>query len=358
MRVLQLIDTLNTGGAERMAVNFANMLSTQIKGSYLCATRAEGLLKASVLKEVSYLFLNKKSTLDFKAIKKLSRYIIENKIDVIHAHATSFFLATLMKLLNPKLIVIWHDHYGNSEFLEQRPRFVLKKCSKFFNHVFTVNKTLEAWDRQNLLVKKVTFLSNFVSPDTNLAITKLQGMSEKRMVCLANLRPQKDHLNLLKAFEIVVENHQDWTLHLVGKDFEDDYAKGVKNHIFEHQLDQKVFIYGSCKDVSQILQSCDLGVLSSKSEGLPLALLEYGMAGLPVVATNVGDCNKVIASTDDGILVAPENHEALAFAMLNLIENESLRQQLAENLKHKVQNDFSAKKAIKSVIEVYKSYKK
>lgn len=358
MRVLQLIDTLNPGGAERMAVNFANKLSTQIEGSFLCATREEGLLKESVSKKVSYVFLNKTATLDFKAIKKLNRYINDHQIDVIHAHASSFFLGTLMKLQNPKLILIWHDHYGNSEFLEQRPRFVLKTCSKFFNHVFTVNKKLEIWDQQNLLTKNITCLPNFATPDGNLATTKLQGESGKRIVCLANLRPQKDHINLLKAFQKIQEKHNNWTLHLVGKDFKDDYAKAVKNHIFEHKLEQKVFVYGSCKDITHLLKACDVGVLSSKSEGLPLALLEYGLAGLPVVATMVGDCEKVIASNEEGLLVAPENEDALAQAIIALIENENLRQQLAENLKQKVLKEFSVTKAIKTVTAVYNSYKK
>jgi len=63
MRVLQLIDSLEAGGAERVAVNYANGLLNRIDGSYLCVTRAEGLLKSSVNNAVGYLFLNKKATI-------------------------------------------------------------------------------------------------------------------------------------------------------------------------------------------------------------------------------------------------------------------------------------------------------
>ena len=60
MRVLQLIDSLDAGGAERMAVTIANSLAETGVASYLCSTRHEGLLKASLLPSVNYFFLQNK----------------------------------------------------------------------------------------------------------------------------------------------------------------------------------------------------------------------------------------------------------------------------------------------------------
>nr|HMQ43616.1 glycosyltransferase [Mariniflexile sp.] len=194
MNVLQLIDSLNAGGAERVAVNYANALVSHIKTSHLCATREEGVLKDSLSKNVSYLFLNKQSTFDLKAIKTLHAFIKNNKIDLIHAHGSSFFIATLVKILNPKLKLIWHDHYGKSEFLNERPKFILKWCLKLFNHGFVVNKKLENWSVQVLNIKSVSYLPNFAIVNDTKSITELKGDNNKRIVCLANLRPQKDHL--------------------------------------------------------------------------------------------------------------------------------------------------------------------
>ena len=72
MKVLQLIDSLNSGGAERVAVNFANALVNKIEKSYLCTTRQEGVLKLNLNSQVGYLFLQKRSVIDFKAIKLLN----------------------------------------------------------------------------------------------------------------------------------------------------------------------------------------------------------------------------------------------------------------------------------------------
>ncbi len=69
MRVLQLIDSLRSGGAERMSVNYANALARRMDGSYLCCTRKEGLLKKQLAPEVGYLFLNRQGTLDLKAFQ-------------------------------------------------------------------------------------------------------------------------------------------------------------------------------------------------------------------------------------------------------------------------------------------------
>src|SRR5690606_1386313 len=112
MRVLQLIDSLRPGGAERMAVNYANGLASRIDASFLCCTRMEGLLKEQLSPEVGYLFLDKKSVFDRKAFLLLKRFIKENRIDLIQAHSSSFFLAVLIKMSLPGIKLVWHDHYG------------------------------------------------------------------------------------------------------------------------------------------------------------------------------------------------------------------------------------------------------
>ncbi|AUC75833.1 glycosyltransferase [Olleya sp. Bg11-27] len=353
MRVLQLIDSLEAGGAERVAVNYANGLLNQIDGSYLCTTRAEGLLKHSLKKEVGYLYLKRTKTIDFKAIRTLRKFININGITIIHAHASSYFLATLIKVLNPKLKLIWHDHYGKSEFLHERSIGVLTQCSRFFNHVFSVNSKLENWAKINLKVKSVRYLPNYAVVNDSQLITNLRGEAGKRMVCLANLRPQKDHLNVLHAFKLVVAYYPDWTLHLIGKDFEDAYSKHISSFIIEAGLEQQVFLYGSCMDTTAILKRCDIGILSSRSEGLPLALLEYGLSDLAVVATDVGECNRVIKNEVTGLLVASQNYKCLSEALLVFIEDINLRAACSQGLNSHIKTCFSENTTIDTIVKTY-----
>ena len=132
LRVLQIIDSLQAGGAERIAVSYANGLSKFGVTSFICATRDEGPLVNTIHHSVGYVYLNRKSTFDGKAVLKLRAYIVSNKIDIIHAHSTSYFIAILVKLLLPKVKIVWHDHYGNSELLSQRSKRILHFCSKHF----------------------------------------------------------------------------------------------------------------------------------------------------------------------------------------------------------------------------------
>lgn len=355
MRVLQFIDSLEAGGAEQVAVNLANGLVPEIDKSYLCTTRKEGVLKNQINKNVEYLFLNKKSTLDFKAIIRVFQYVKKNEISFIHAHASSFFLATLIKILNPKLILVWHDHYGESDFLDQRPKRILKLCSSFFNHVFCVNTKLKSWVEQELKVTSVSYLPNFATVKNTVQETQLNGITGKRIVCLANLRPQKDHLNLLKAFKLLIKIEPDWSLHLIGKNFEDDYSKSVFQFIKKEKLTKQVCFYGTCRDVSAVLKQSDIGVLASKSEGLPLALLEYGLAGLPVVVTHVGDCSKVIENKGLGMLVSPENEKALYNGLLEIIKNRDKSVLMGQALKKHVESHFSEAYIIPQILTVYKA---
>lgn len=354
MRVLQLIDSLEAGGAERMSVNLANTLLTEVEASFLCATRSEGLLKESLKTEVGYLFLKRKRTLDFWALKRLLQFVKQEHITVVHAHASSYFMATLLKLVHPKIIIIWHDHYGNSEFLDQRPKTILKWCSKVFKAIITVNAVLEDWDKQNLYCKQIMFLPNFVVPyATTKTITKLKGVAGKRVLCLANLRAQKDHITLLNGFQEVLQQFPEWTLHCVGKDFKDAYAETIKTTVKALNLGENVFFYGSCKDTTAIIAQADIGVLASKSEGLPLVLLEYGQGGLPVVATNVGDCNLVISSKQYGELIPSENPEELAKALIMYMTNTELRQQTGDRLRNFVTETFSEAASIKQILALY-----
>lgn len=320
MRVLQLIDSLDPGGAEKIAVTLANELSQlEQTESFLCSTRKQGLFLNQLGKQVGYLHLGKKSTLDLAAILRLYRFIKRNKIEVIHTHSSSFFYGYLMKLMRPKLRLVWHDHYGQSEQLEKRSYKMLKKASSSFDFIISVNEVLQNWASDKLHCKNVIYLKNFVHvfPKPETGITELQG-SGRKIICLANLRPQKDHLCLLRAFELFRKEHAEWSLHLVGKDFKDAYSAAIFDYIASSQL-KDVFYYGEQFDSMSMLQQADIGVLSSLSEGLPLALLEYGAAALAVVATDVGAIAEVLSG--HGALVEPAKPELLARQFEQLAQN-------------------------------------
>ncbi len=348
MRVLQLIDSLNPGGAERMAVNIANSLYEVGVQSHLCATREEGSLKSKLDKKVKYLFIHRTQTLDFSAFLKLYNYIKKNKITHLHAHGTSFLFATLLKMASPSLTLIWHEHKGERIYTKIINSLPLYFCSFFFSAVITVNQALEKWVRTNLSVNQVFFLSNFVP---NFRPEKISA-DNKKIVCLANLRQPKNHALLLKAFKSVHLKHPEWHLQLLGGCYGDLYHKNLQGIVATEQLEGAVTFAGNNKTVAQELSSSGIGVLSSDNEGLPMALLEYGAAGLPVVCTDVGQCSEVV--NNYGKIVPPQNAEALAKALLFYIENEENR--IADGLAFSahISKNYAEAAVIPKLLIIYK----
>jgi glycosyltransferase involved in cell wall biosynthesis len=336
-----------------MAVTYANALVGQVKGSYLCCSRMEGMLKESLLPEVEYLFLNKKNSLDLKAILKLRSFIKFRQISIVHAHSTSFFLAGCLKLTGLKFKLVWHDHYGESELLKKRDHKVLKIFSRMFSGIISVNTKLKEWSEQHLKCRKVVEIKNFIPEipsEINLGF-KLKGREDDfKIICVANLRPQKDHFNLIKAFESL-STDLPRSLHLIGEDPETQYSNSILKSIKVSPLKEKIYYYGAQAEILSLLHQADLGILGSRSEGLPVALLEYGMAGLPVLCTNVGKCAEVIGQ--NGRIVEVNDPTALADGILFYMENMEKLKLDAENFQVSVIENYSQQAVIKNVVGFY-----
>ena len=344
MRILQIIDSLEAGGAERMAVNYANALATEMEFSGVVISRKEGPLLNQISNKVAYLFLNKKSVFDIQSVLKLRKFVIQNQVEIVHAHSTSFFLAFLLKLTYPKIKLIWHDHYGDSEFLSQRPSLSLRLIIPFFDGIIAVNQKLKIWAEQKLHFKNVIYLPNFPSEENTVSEqTILHGIQGKRIVSLANLRIQKNHFLLLEVAKKIQKSHPDWTFHLVGKDFEDDYSKKIKALILDFNLENTVFVYGSRNDIENILEQSAIGILTSQSEGLPVALLEYGLHKKPVVVTNVGEIPLVIQDGINGFLVVTGSAQSFYDSLVKLMENETLSADFGKALQKTIENKYSEK---------------
>ncbi|UPZ16029.1 glycosyltransferase [Flavobacterium humidisoli] len=351
MRIVQIIDSLEVGGAERMAVNYANSLAGKIEFSGLIATRNEGLLLDHLNEKVTYSFLKKKSALDLGAILRLRNYIKRNKVELIHAHSSSFFIGVVVKLIIPKVKIIWHDHYGISQNLSARKNLILKLSSFFFLGIISVNQPLKKWAQNYLNCQNVIYFPNFIiEPEASLSTFKLEGKDGERIICVANLRPQKNHELLINGAKEIHEKFPDWTFHLIGKKFNDSYSANLFDQVKDKGLSKNVFFYGAVNNVQDLLKQCEIAVLTSFSEGLPLAVLEYGLASLPVVATNVGEISKVIPSPNEGLIIDSNNLSQFVDSVQKLIEEQGVRKLLGKNLNCFVNQNFSEKSILQEYI--------
>ena len=360
-RVLQIIDTLALGGAERVAVNIANALSERGAKSFLCATRDGGPLEKELNDEVALLKLERKSTFDISAVFRLQRFISDNQISIIHAHSSSLFIAAIVRILTPGVKLIWHDHYGNQHAVLRNP-LPYRMALRFADKVIAVNRMLKDWivDCCRVSEDRVRYIPNFAvlnqAQNASAAVAlNLPGIKGHRVVAVANLRRQKDHITLINAFSNVVARDADAHLLLIGDTPDKELLDEVRTLIAQKDLEEKISILGSREDVGAILAQCDIGVISSVSEGLPLALLEYGFAGLAVVSTDIGECREVIADGEVGRLVPSGNSDKLGGAIVELLESPDLREQLGRKFQGHVQRKYSEDAFMKRLAEVYET---
>jgi glycosyltransferase involved in cell wall biosynthesis len=353
--VMHLTDTLDAGGLERVAVNLVNTLPRARYHAHLCTTRRDGALAELVAPGVGRLCLNRRRSIDAGAVVRLAAYIKEHQIKLLHAHGTALFIARAAATLTRGVNVVWHDHYGR--YLEQeRPALLYKLATRGVGGVIAVNEPLAAWSRERLGVpaERVRYVPNFVcEPPLDQATPELPGAAGGRVVCVANLRPQKDHLNLVRAMQAVKREAPHAHLILVGGGHDEAHRAKIFSEVESRGLSADVSWLGERRDVSAILGACDVGVLGSASEGLPLALIEYGMAGLPVVATDVGQCAEVLDNGRAGLLVPPGRPGELAAALLSLLNDGGRAAQLGARLRARVRSAYSAEAVIEQVCRVY-----
>ncbi|SCY40123.1 glycosyltransferase family 4 protein [Flavobacterium caeni] len=341
MRIVQLIDSLSAGGAERMAVNYANALASEIAFSGLVATRREGVLKTDIAPDVNYFFLGKRRSIDFKSMRRFRSYCRQHQVGLIHAHGSSFFTAILLKMMLPRVGVVWHDHNGDRDNQSKWQNKILWLCSHFFDGIIVVNQRLLEWSRINLPVRKIVYLPNFTVTDTTPGTTLLHGTTGKRIVYLANLRHPKNHEMLLEVALQIKQTHPTWSFHLVGADKNDGYAKQLKAYIQAHDLQETVYLYGLRTDTGHIIGQAEIAVIASSYEGLPVSLLEYGLYAKAVVVTSVGEIPNVVHDQKNGLMVPSGNTTAFLDGLVRLIDNPILRQTYGAALKHTIDAEYA-----------------
>ena len=140
---------------------------------------------------------------------------------------------------------------------------------------------------------------------------------------------------------------------LAGEAPDDALAAALRAQVRRLGLDHVVTFLGSRPDVAQLLAQCELGVLASSSEGFPLALLEYAMAGLAVVATDVGDCAEVLDDGRLGRLVPPGDPVALADAISGLLDDPATAARLGDELRRSIPRRYDRDRVLEQLAGVY-----
>ncbi|NYT38469.1 glycosyltransferase family 1 protein [Allopusillimonas soli] len=145
--------------------------------------------------------------------------------------------------------------------------------------------------------------------------------------CVAVMRFQKGHKELLDAMEPIVRARPNVHLVIVGGGSQ-AVVDAVKAHAYGLEIQDRVHFLGQRRDVPNLLEGFDIFALATRIEASGTAFVEAGAAGLPVVGTRVGGVPEMVRDGETGILVPLDDRQSLTEALMRLIDDPILRRQM------------------------------
>lgn len=360
IKLLTIVTGLTYGGAETQVVRLAQRLLAKN-----WEVRIVTLLQPQVYVEeltclgipVDWLGIRNKCP-DLRPVVRLVRLISSWRPHIVHSHMVhANILARLTRLFAPVPVLICTAHN-----IDERGRrgsgwfrtFLYRVTDPLCDLTTQVSRAgLERYVRIRAVPKeKIQYIPNGVdiesfSPNPAIrAKMRKKLYLEKRFVWLAVGRfdPPKDYPTMLCAFSRVVRKHPKAYLLIAG---DGPLRPSIEALAKELGISDSVEFLGIRRDVPELMNAADAYVMSSAWEGMPLALLEAHASGLPVVATNVGGNSEIVIDGKTGFLVPPRNPEALAQAMIRLMElPEEEKQIMGKLARQHVETNFSLDRVV------------
>ena len=239
---------------------------------------------------------------------------------------TSFPYRWLYRQLN---CIVFDSQLAMDEFLSTHPPVDRSKLQVIFNAVM-VPKDLKP---------------------TDIRAAFSIAANETIILCHGRLDPEKGQHILIKSAALLKE--EQCRIILVGGGNE-EYTEKLKSLIQQYQLEGKVILTGFVDSVMSYVAGCDIGVLPSiVPEGCSLAAQEHMSQGHPIVATNNGGQREYIFDGLNGMLVAPNDPQALADALRKLLHNKDLCKQLGDRAKADFDNHLTYESYYRRISKIY-----
>lgn len=345
INVLQIITGLGVGGAERVVMDIATRLSNDdfVPVIVVLSDELRMLEQYPDLDfKIHSLKLHKNPWSFVKAVFELTRIIYKEKISLIHAHMFHALIFGLIgKLVKPDLKLVFTSH-STQGFTPLRK--VLVRLTKILRHADVV---FMKGQHHKMNAVNTLVIPNGVCVDSDKGFF-LKEVKNHPLVFLfvGRLEPVKNPLALIRAFSAM--QHKECELWMAGDGF---LRLDIEREIDMLGINKRVRLLGIRTDVRNLLKQADCFVMSSRWEGLPLAMLEAGAAALPVVATPVGAIPTLLDSTCGYMVDVSE----LQSAMDSVIDDYAEARRRGELLRNKIVNNFSLNHMYQEHIKLYRN---
>jgi glycosyltransferase involved in cell wall biosynthesis len=369
-KVLFIITKSNWGGAQRYVYDLVTHLDLDLYEPVV-ALGGDGklheMLHLANIRTIALTDLQNSTGLraSINGLKNIMHVIRAEKPAVLHLNSSvAGFLGVTAGRLGrvPRIIFTAHGWAFN----EDRPlwqRLVLK-CLHYMtvllsHHTIAVSQAIVKEMNWPLAAAKMTVIhpgrSIGVMFDRAEARTKIADfypvvqphLTDLWIVCVAELHKIKRHQILFEAVRSLTATLPHVRLLCFG---EGAQRKELDAWVIRYGMQEHIFILGNLHEAARFLPAFDVFALASKSESYGYVLHEAGLAGVPIVATNVGGIPDIVTPEVSGLLVAPDNVTDLAGALYYTLTNSTASQKRAATLKSKLQERNVATMVSKTVV--------
>jgi len=369
-RIAYLIDGLSMGGAERLMVPMLKYLSRAHFEPHICAMQSkDGNPMAEDLRALGIPVecLDIQHLRDLDAIPRLRRYLKKIGADLVHTQleAANILGNISAKLLGLPSVCTIHvmpslDVKTKTKFHQRVEWFTLRY---FCDRVISVSEEARRYhiaisgasDRQATTIYNGIDLSAFSEMDYVQERNAVRAeykipSSANVLVTVAVLRPPKGIQFMIRALPAILAAHPKTYYLIVGGG---SHHEALIEEVNRTGVGERVIFAGMRRDVPRLLAASDIFVLPTLTEALPTVLAEAMAAKLPIVASRVGGIPEMIQDGQNGILVAPEDLDALAVACNQLLDSPEQRVMMGAEGRRIANQKFSIERQVHQLKELY-----
>ncbi|MBP7243914.1 MAG: glycosyltransferase family 4 protein [Bacteroidia bacterium] len=358
MKVLHVSTPMSWRGGEQQAAYLARALKEmKVEVSVLTPLHSE---LSTRLKEDGVTVINFKSRglLDLSLAKKIAKICNEQKFDVVHthdshAHSAAVLSAAVFSNMVP-IVVSRRVDFAVSSNLFSKWKYnhaSIKKIICVSEMILNITAPSMNDKKKLTVVHSGINTTNYnFSLEGNLLKDELNLSQETILIGnLSALADHKDFPTFLKVAKEVI--HANPFVHFIIAGTGDEKSL-IDKFIDENNLSSRIHLLGFRKDVTKVMKSLDVFLITSKTEGLGTIVLEAFAAEIPVVATRAGGIPELVSDGVTGLLVEVGDVSGLTRAVQKVLADHELRMKIISNAKSKVQ-EFSFQATAQKTLNIY-----
>lgn len=368
IKILYIISLFaKQGGAERNLYDILCNIDKERFVPYVICLRGGELAEEIKSKGIHVETINLEKIMSTDAFKKgfkLFNFIRREQIQVVvtYHHDADIWGGAVAMMAGVPVVISSRRDLGYQ--LRRKHIWAYRILNKCYTRIITVSDAVK-----NKVVKrewtnpdKITTIYNGlasqsyhnVSEGEKSALKRLLGIDASKTVMgmVAAFRPVKGHIYLVKALAEIVKKNKNVVVVVAG--FNDtQYFSEVKQLMLELMLEDYFIFTGTRTDIDKLLSVFDIFVLPSLSEGFSNALLEAMAASKPVIVTDSGGNAEAVIHNKTGLLIPPCDSNALATALLDLLNDRELRNSMGSEGLKRVNEIFTLESMIRKTEELY-----